>query len=185
MSSANAAIATAAANLKNLQGIPVVLSQFKSEVFEQQLTGSGGPLEGKNATYNYFGPVIQKYLEGAKADLMSDTVDEIGSQLQSAANDNPDIKAYFTSYGSSKYQGCIDMLSTWSGIPRGPSTATATSSFETTILPSATAPAYLPCPEYPEGGWADYGECIKTCQLANYQCIQVLASEPATWKCSC
>ena len=50
---------------------------------------------------------------------------------------------------------------------------------------SATPKILGPCPEYPSGGWPDYGVCMKTCQPPGYICVQVLASDPAMWQCSC
>lgn len=185
MISPNAAIATAVSNLGNLEGIHNSLNSFKKQVFRQQLVGNGGPGIGNDARYyNFFGPAMQKYLADARAGLMSGTVDDIGNQIQSAANNNADIKSYFTSYASSQYQGCIDYLSTsWSGKETTRTTVTSTA----TVVPlpvTTTAPPFKPCPNHPDGGWSDYGTCQGICQ-PNYQCVQFLASDPATWQCSC
>jgi len=183
--SPNAAIAIAVSNLNNLEGIPNALNTFKKQVFTQQLTGKGGPSRDQNARYfNFFGPAMRKYLEDAQVGLMSDTVDKIGNQIQSAANDNTDIKNYFTSYASSNYQGCIGYLSTiWSCQPTTRTTVTSTA----TVVPipaTTTAPSFQLCPTVPPGGWPDYGTCQDICQ-PSYQCVQYLASDPATWQCNC
>ena len=185
--SSNSAIASAVSNLENLVGIPSRPNGFKKQVFRQQLVGNGGPSEGNGASYfAFFGPAVQKYLAEHQRALMAGTVDNIGSQIQSAANGNSDIKSYFTSYASSKYQGCIDYLSTWSGKPTTRSTTTRTSTGTVVPVPvSTSAPVFKPCPTAPAGGWPDYGTCQGICGPANYQCVQYLASDPATWQCSC
>lgn len=133
----NSAIASAVTNLKNLQGIPNALNSFKKQVFTGNLTGKGGPSSGSDATFfNFFGPAVQKYLSDNQAALLSGTVDETGNQLQSAGNNNAEIKSYFTSYASLHYQGCIDFLSTWSGRPLDRSTPSTTSASATITAPA-------------------------------------------------
>ena len=139
----NSAIASAVTNLNNLQGIPNRLNNFKKQVFTGNLTGKGGPSSGDDATFfNFFGPAIQKYLSNNKDALLAGTVDETGNQIRSAAANNADVKAYFTSYASFHYQGCIDFLSTWSGLPVDRSTATPTPTPTTTAAGGSAVTCY-------------------------------------------
>lgn len=111
----NTAIAKAVTVLKNLEGIPNRVNNFKAQVFKGNLTGKGYPGTGDGATFfTYFGPAVQKYLKDHKND---DTNGKIGDQLKSIGNNNQKVKDYYTSYASFHYNGCIDYLSTWSGRP--------------------------------------------------------------------
>lgn len=176
----NSAIAKAVTNLNNLQGIPNALNGFKKQVFTGNLTGSGGPGSGNDAKYfNFFGPAIQKYLSDNQVGLMSGTVDETGNQIQSAANNNADVKAYFTSYASVHYQGCIDFLSTsWVGKP-APSATTSTSaaSAAASVTCYHAADPDNTCAAIADGpGWCECGT-----DPATYAVMPSPAPQPCAW----
>ena len=167
-------------NLNNLQGIPNALNGFKKQVFTGNLTGSGGPGSGNDAKYfNFFGPAIQKYLSDNQVGLMSGTVDETGNQIQSAANNNADVKAYFTSYASVHYQGCIDFLSTsWVGKP-APSATTSTSaaSAAASVTCYHAADPDNTCAAIADGpGWCECGT-----DPATYAVMPSPAPQPCAW----
>lgn len=138
------AIAKKITVLDNLQAIPNRVNGFKKNVVKGNLTGKGYP--GENTYYGFFGPGVQKYLTDAQGRLFGpgSVADQIGDELKSAGNNEAAVKDYFTSFASSHYQGAVDYLSTWSGLPytrKGVSanSATALSLPSYSSLPTTTA----------------------------------------------
>ena len=125
------AIAKKITVLDNLQAIPNRVNGFKKNVVKGNLTGKGYP--GENTYYGFFGPGVQKYLTDAQGRLFGpgSVADQIGDELKSAGNNETAVKDYFTSFASSHYQGAVDYLSTWSGLPY---TRTTSSAISTTAL---------------------------------------------------
>ena len=138
---ANNALAQKITVLDNLQAIPNRVNGFKKNVVRGNLTGKSYP--GENTYYGFLGPGVQKYLTDARGRLFGpgSVADKIGDELQSAGNNEAAVKDYFTSFASSHYQGAVDYLSTWSGLPyTRPSTSTASTSIAptTTVVAAAT-----------------------------------------------
>ena len=122
--------------LDNLQAIPNRVNGFKKNVIRGELTGKSYP--GENTYYGFLGPGVQKYLTGAQGRLFGpgSVADQIGDELQSAGNNEAAVKDYFTSFASSHYEGAVDYLSTWSGLPYTRTSAASVASAATTIPPA-------------------------------------------------
>ena len=141
------------------------------------LTGKNFP--GAGTYYGFLGPGVQKYLSDAQGRLFAadGVVDDIGSALKSIGNGEQVVKDYFTSYASYHYQGCIDYLSTWTGIPytRTSTTSGALSSAAVaTPTCSHEADPDNTCAAIADGsGWCDCGD-------SNSYIIQT-TGQPCAW----
>lgn len=136
--------------LDNLQAIPNRVNGFKKNVVRGNLTGKSYP--GENTYYGFLGPGVQKYLTNAQGRLFGpgSVADQIGDELQSAGNNEAAVKVYFTSFASSHYQGAVDYLSTWSGLPYTRASSSTVAAAATTT-PAASSPTPPPPPPYATG----------------------------------
>ncbi len=98
------AIASAVTTMDNLRGIPASLNSLKEKAFSCVMTNSDCPSSGATASYfNYFGPALRLDLSSNLASMQNVIISAIANTLQTIANNEPTMNAYFTGFSNNAY----------------------------------------------------------------------------------